>query len=781
MAEINAFRVGGVPLNPEIVNKKSLEKMLGAIDKAEIEEGRSGVKQTVEDLFEHGDVGLDRVGDARKYNNGLKKEWKADKKAMFNAKNSDEANWDQALYDGHKSDLAANAPFLGAFRVFENEVRQAVALNTVKAVAGASFGPANAVAGYAAFTYTPNYKGSGGAFSNADTKKVGKLVETYNSYLSGDSKMITEGNSVKQAHGAELWKTLTGMTQDAAESADPQPITAQYYELTSPELVGNLASAAKAGSPLRINLDIGRLSFPSQDAKTGEPWYDVDDIATKNRTVQQFAGIEDADVGVSIYPAKQNLGSPSRLMHRKVLTVGDQTLMSGMNGNVDSGENVDAGYVIEGPAAKQFTENVARDMRASAGADLSAIYGDRELPKFETHDLRMGLTGLSALFDSQDGPSPAGTALVYPKDAAELEKMSKTAGVDLKSILGIEAEDWDSQMYSLFNEDGSVPLNEKGKKMLLGHMQASVDATNTPKNLKALNDISLPSGEKVGKTTVDIADSAEEREVLTINAIQQAEEFIYASAFVITRPVAAAIAAKHKESIANGKELDIRMVADPGVYPFGGTPNSWGVNLLEEHGVPVRWAKLTRHGDHDRKVHAKQLLTDKGEISGSTNFSKKGMRENHETAAYVRFEKGDAEAESLKDKSKAQFITLWEEDSYDVSTQEMANFFTHKAPEDGKEWFNHAAKGGATRTIITGIEHYEVESGAMVKNLMERDDVAARRDELIAEGYSDGNASLMAAEQVLGKDKFDEMKADLPSSIELERAANRLEEWKLTQ
>ena len=201
------------------------------------------------------------------------------------------------------------------------------------------------------------------------------------------------------------------------------------------------------------------------------------------------------------------------------------------------------------------------------------------------------------------------------------------------------------------------------------------------------------------------------------------------------------------------------------------------MNYLEDHDIPVRWAKLERSGKHDRKVHAKQLLTDKGEIAGSTNFSKKGMRENWETSAYVRFDNDDEGAQALKEQSKAQFEDLWDNHTYELSTADLAKYYSKNKPEFGHEHFVNTAKAGATREIITAIENYEVESGSLVERLLQKPDVLAQRDQFLADGYSDGDSALMAVKTVAGQE-FKEQAAKLPTSIELERLKSQVDKWK---
>jgi hypothetical protein len=775
MAQLSGLNVGGVQLDPKKFNKAFMEKMIANAERAELQEGKAAASAALKEIFETGQMSPTGLEGLQSYGKALTKEWKADKDAIWQAKKGGETPLDPATAEARRKDLNANAPFLGQFKAFTDELREKTALAAVQLLAGAGFGPTNIVAGYVAYVNGPKWDKS------AD-KTTNQLVTTYKSYLEGNSPMTTRGNSVKQVHRAELWKTLTGMTRAAAESGragNPREITAQYYELTSSEQVGNLADAAKAGSKLRLNLDAGRLSYPATDALTGTDYFQVDDIAKKMRVVLQFTSMEGADVGVSLFPSKGQLGSAEDLMHRKVLRVGEEVLMSGMNGNGSSGENVDAGYVIEGPAARNFTGNVARDIAASAGATSEEIWGKKQFEKFDKSDLRVSCVGLLALLDSLKAPSQPGTSLPFPESAQELEARASQAGVELGSLIDVPKEKWDSAIQSLIKTEGVVSLSAEGKKQLKALMERAVASTLTEKNLKALADVSLPEGKEVGKTVVDIADQPSEREALTLNAISQAEEFLYMPGFVVTRAVAAAIVAKQEAAIAAGKPLDIRVIADSGIYPFGGSPNSGGVDYLEDHGIPVRWAQLERTGSHDRKVHAKQILTDKGEIAGSTNFTAQGMRENWETSAYVHFEANDPESQALKAQSKAQFEDLWENDTYPLSISDLARMYSKNEQAEGHEHFVDSARAGATHQVLTSIENYEVETGALMQRLLrERPEVTAKKDELIAQGYADGDAILMAAHTVVGKEEMTKLISSLPSSVELARLHAKVERWK---
>ena len=779
------FSVGGVPLDPTRVNKPFLRTMYKAARAAKGTEISAADQKAglaaIEELGKTGEMSKESLAALDTFTKSVKKEWKADKGKMWDVYNANGRDWSNAAVKKAKAkakkEMAITSPFLAASQKFETELREATALAATQAIAGASFTPLAVVAGYEAYANNKKWNGT------AD-KKTAAVVETFKAVQSGESHMITNGNKVQQVHREELWRALDNLTNEAKEAGEkgkPLPITAQYYELTSPEMIGNLAAAAKAGSKLRLNLDPGRLSYPSTDRKTGGKYFEVDDIPHKARTILQFANIKGADVGVSIFPMNRELGDPTDLMHRKVLRVGDKVLMSGMNANMGSGENLDAGYIIEGPAAAKYTENVRRDINTSSGSTVEDIWGEKHIQQFLEGDLRMGRRGITALLDTIGGPSKAGAELPEANSLEDLEKLARKAKVDLSSLFDIPEEDYEKTMNKIASGRGEVALSPEGKSQLLGVINKAVDATQSKKNIKALADIDLPSDKTVGKTRIDIGDLPAEREVLALNAIHKAEKFIYLPGFVVTRAIAGAIVAKQKEATANGKPLDIRIIADSGIYPDGGTPNSWGVDFLEDNGVPVRWSKLTRTDGHDRKIHAKQLLTDKGEIAGSTNFSKKGMQENWETSAYVHFDQSDKKSIALREQSKEQFETLWEDQTFDLGPTRLAAFNEKNTPKAGRDWAIGQGRRYATKQIIRNIQNYERESATYIQGLLERDDVSAKKAELLEQGYSEGDSSLMAAKDVLGKKAYLQGLHNLDSHKKLMFQKAMVEKWEARQ
>ena len=190
-----------------------------------------------------------------------------------------------------------------------------------------------------------------------------------------------------------------------------------------------------------------------------------------------------------------------------------------------------------------------------------------------------------------------------------------------------------------------MPLSQAGKQLIADLATKVTEATLDPVNLERLADVELPEGKVSGKTVVGVGDLPVEREALLLHAISTAEEFIYIPTFVITKPVARALAARSEELKAEGKKLDVRVVADTNIYPFGGTPNEYGVFPLEDAGIKVRWSLIPRSvKEHDRKIHAKQVITDKMEFVGSTNLSTAGLNKNWELSGLVMFDENDPES-----------------------------------------------------------------------------------------------------------------------------------------
>ncbi len=760
-------------MRPDRVDTPFLRGMYRAARNAESQEGKKEALEALETFGKTGALEKEGLTALDSYAKNVKDEYFEDKERYWETWKTNGRNFrDPALKEIEK-EMGVSGELLTHQEKLKTELREATARAAVTAIAGGSFGPTGVVSGYLAYSNGTNWTGT-------SDRKAAEVVDTFKDFQTGESRMTTQGNKVEQVHRAELWRTLTGLLDHAAEEGqkgNPLPMTLQYYELTSSDMIGKVAKAAQSGSPVRLNLDPGRLSYPSKD-KDGNSYFEVDDIPHKMRSIIQFTEIPDTDIGVSIFPAKQELDDPTDLMHRKVLRVGERVLMSGMNANMGSGENIDAGYVLEGPAARTFTENVNRDIAISKGVGTEEIWGEKHWEQFSSADLRVGQRGIGALLDVLVGPGPAGEGLPRPDSVTGYEELAQKAGHELQSLIDTPPEGYQAAVEGLVSGRGRVKLSDTGKEALKSAILKGIGATQSEKNLKALGELTTPAGEAIGKTRVDIADQPTEREVLALNAINEAEEFVYLPGFVVTRAISAAIVAKRDEALARGKELDIRIVADSGIYPDGGTPNSWGVNFLEENGIPVRWSKLTRTGSHDRKIHAKQLLTDKGEIAGSTNFSNKGLQENWETSAYVHFNPDDKEAIELRDASRAQFEDLWENETYDLSIRDLAAYRNRFSPKVGKEWAIDQDRNRQIKQVIGDLQAYEVESGRFIQEKLQVPEIAERYQSLLQDGFSEGDAALMAVEQSMSKGEYLKALQGLESHRKLDELKDTVSAWK---
>lgn len=759
--------IAGISLRKDRINSGFLKTASAAIDSSTVRKGKNAALEALKGWTESPELDQDSYQAFKDYAVGVKDKYSDLQSKWWDAHNAEDTKAKHALEER----MMVEGEVLLHQKKLETELREATALAATQAIAGSLAGPAGVVAAYAA------YSNSTGGWTSTETENIESVLKELNALQDGTSTMITEGNAVEQVHRSKLWKTMNDLLDGAikdAEKGKPVEIDLQLYELTSFEIINKLALAAKAGNKVRLNLDPGRLAFPSRDSE-GDSYFSLDATPDKVRTILQLTQLKNADVAVSLFPPKQELNSASDLMHRKVMRVGDKVLVSGMNANLGSGENVDSGYLVKGKAATKLAENLARDIQTSKGATLEDIWGEHHIKKFEETNLKLGKRGFIALLDSLGGPSPAGTEMPDIETFSEFEKLAKKAGVNFVDLVTEDPENLQSSVERMLSGRYLLTLSDKGKDMLQSLIGRAIEATNSEDNLKKLDDIELPSTRKVGNARVDVADSPVEREALVLSAISQAEEFVYMPAFVVTRAVAAALVARKEQVEAGGGHLDVRVVADSALYPHGGTPNSFGVKFLEDHGIQPRWSKLERSGDHDRKIHAKQMITERGEVTGSTNFSNKGLRENWETSVFVHFDKNDKKSMAAKDESIQQFETLWDR-AYEVNSLQHSALFKHGSPAENSEWLLEEGRDSAIKHTLNLLGNYERETGKFHQSLLENDQrIADKFNTLRDEGYSYGDSLLQAAESVLGTESYRGTLASFNSEANLDKLQKMVE------
>lgn len=741
------YMAGEIELNPDIVTPATIRDIATAASKLDVEDGptKGEWKKLAERVIESGNLESD---DVKMVNDFAKKVRTLHRELHREFRDSDysDKKVNNKLEDVHV--------FLQTFEAPYRHYMEQAAKASLQALSGANFGPIGAVAAYVM------HSGLGAAGAK-------ELVGHLEGLQTPDSPLVFPGNSVQPVHQEKLWQAKIRMLDEALENAlagKPVEVDVQYFELTSDEIVGRLASLAEAGCPVRVNMDPSRLQAGGLAGNS------VDDAPRKLRALFQLAQV-DGDVGLSIYPVAYMLGGMSELMHRKLVRTGDEVLLGGCNANKGSGENVDAGYLIHGPAARALVEDYARDLHDSVGSKVQDIYGEAQIEKFLEQPLTLTVRGLAALMDIYSGPAPAGTPLPEFKTGAEIMDFAKEAGFNLGRMLDIPKDELEATLDSAVKNRSAMTLSKAGAKVMTTAVKNAVKLTLKPENQERLERVELPSGEAAGSVRVGVGDQPSEREALLLHAIASAEKFVYIPTFVITKAIAAALAARRDELAREGKEIDIRVIADPGIYPHGGTPNEFGVLELEDQGIPVRWALLPRtNKDHDRKIHAKQVVTDKNEFFGSTNLSKKGMRDNWEVSGLIFFDQGNPQAESAREDGKSRFLKLWEHESFELNTKDVAERRLAGVETKDREMRVREARAGVVRGILSNILRFEQQSADWVQELARKDrGVAERALELEKEGLAPGYALLRAAEEVLGTERFYTELGELPARQKLER------------
>lgn len=643
--------------------------------------------------------------------------------------------------------LATLDAYLEPAAALQQAYLEAATKVSLQAVAGATFGPIGAIAAY--LTWNP-----------APAARVETLVANMRELEQRTSPLLHQGNKMEPVHQEKLWQTKLAMLDEAAASAkagNPVPVDVQYFEMTSSSFMGKLAEAARAGCPVRVNID------PSRPVANDTADLSVDDAPRKMRALLQLADIPGANVGISVFPVAQELGNVRELMHRKLLRVGDKVLFGGMNANEGSGENYDTGYLVQGPLAHHLSLEFESDVKRSLGADAREVYGEKMMNDFKEGVVALTPHGLATTLDALAGPSPAGTRIPAKPSYAELEALAAKLEVPLAELV-------DDQALRTATSRGSrkpLELTDKGTQLLARLFRRIFKTTEAEENIQRLQGSRPASAAPAGNVTAALGTTSEQREALILEAISSAEKFAYVPTFVVTKAVARSLAARRDELKAQGKDLDVRVVADSGVYQFGGTPNEEGYIALEDAGIPVRWALLTRvQADHDRKIHAKQILTDKMELVGSTNLSNKGIRDNWELSGLVYFDPASPESMAARADGVKRFQDLWENESIALDTRAAMTRI------DTSGLGTEEARKRAVRACLGMITSYEGKTAKFTEQQMEASPaIHTRAKELQSQGMAYGYARLHACQEVLGKEAFFAALKSLPFRDKLEELA----------
>ncbi|MBI3929625.1 MAG: hypothetical protein HY319_29050 [Armatimonadetes bacterium] len=165
-------------------------------------------------------------------------------------------------------------------------------------------------------------------------------------------------------------------------------------------------------------------------------------------------------------------------------------------------------------------------------------------------------------------------------------------------------------------------------------------------------------------------------------------------------------------------------------------------------------------------------------MSGSTNFSNKGLKDNWEESTFVHFDPADEEAMTNRAQSVAQFDDLWKNEAFELTSRDVAAYWKRYKPEEGREYQIREAQQAAVNDVIHRIEEYERQSARWVQSLTRREDIANRAEELRSKGIAEGYADLMAIREVLGDRAYYEGLYEMPAYKELRELQTSIREWK---
>ncbi len=569
----------------------------------------------------------------------------------------------------------------------------------------------------------------------------------------GNKSILIAGNQVEVLVRGSIWQKKLHLLDEAIASAKagkPLEIDLQYYELSSQPLLEKVAQAAKAGCPVRVNMDPGRLEKEPESRS-----FNANELPRKMRTLfQLLSDTAGTDASVTLFPVAKQLGNTENLMHRKLFRVGDTVLLGGINASASSGDNVDSAMVIQGPASKKLVELYRRDMAASAGAELQDVYGSRQLATLQAGNAVLGPAGLMALWENsrfldqgkfpQLAATPAEHVAQHGQDMARLVQLQdlnedgKTDMADLQTFLerGIQRGNF-------------LHVTPEGADKLLKMLGAGVSKAQDADNVKRARQVSDASGEVKGNSSLALGDLPADREAIVLHAIKTAEKFLYMPNFVMTRAVAQAVA----QRVAEKPDLDVRVIADAGVYPDGHTPNDQGMRALEDLGVQTRWSMLMAPvPGQDRKLHQKAIITEKMALIGSTNMSRKGLVENWELSGLLQF---SAEQDANRDTLVSDFQRTFEEEAIDLDSRAIASARLEGLKAKDLNVRIEEARYGVTRDILAAIGAYEMASTGVLAELADATPgVREAAEKLHQDGVPLGYSLQAALRDKLGAEKL---------------------------
>lgn len=604
-------------------------------------------------------------------------------------------------------------------------------------------------------------------FQNDDIKpdEMSDIINLLMELRDPKSDVNIKGNAILPLHRAEIWqqkmKMIDGAIENPTQNGKPVEIDVEYYELSNVEMLTKLNRAAEKGCKVRVMID------PGHAPNLGKARFNISDIVGRAKTVQTLLlGSEDKDIAVGMFPAKDMLGSKDALMHRKLFRVGDEVILGGMNANIGSGENIDAAQLVKGPAAKRLGEIYAEDLATCKDMTGETLWGEQVMEiigkgkyinrsKEEVIAERIISPGaFRDLVSVAAGVVPL-SAETTPEEVNMLNQKLKERGYDIAELAQFYDLDGDSlvtekdiAMFLTKDMVSELVLSDKGGQLMHEMVDETLALCNSKRNLGKLTDVNPPSDEVRGDDSLAIGNVPVERQAIVLHAIESAERYIYIPTFVMTEGIARALAAKKQQMAAQGKDIDIRVIIDSGIYSYGSTPNERGFFALEEAGIPVRWSLLScTNMEHSRKIHAKEIMTDKMILTGSTNMSAKGLRTNWELSGASYFDEGSQKDVQEREAARDDFMRTWNDESIEISTKWLVDESLKKVTTKDIEIRKKEARRTLLLKFLREIDNYQKQVGSLFEEMEREPEVHQEMKALMEEGFSQGYALLTAAKK----------------------------------
>ena len=556
-----------------------------------------------------------------------------------------------------------------------------------------------------------------------------RILEVSDDLSSENSKMKLEGNNVVPLMRGDIWRTKMSLLDEVAKNpigkdGKPVEVDAEYYELTSPEMISKLRKAAEAGANVKVIMDPGQLQYISSGI------FDASAVALKLGSMEELKrGLPEENMSATFYPIQEKLGGSGEIMHRKIFRVGEDVVFGGMNANTGSNENIDFAMKIRGSAANKIGSMFAEDASYSAGKGIQDVYGSRLEPLLNKHKTvmisRAGLESiLTAGFAEQAGLDGTET---HDQKIDKLIAAADKAGVNVGELAvfpnrksqNVEIGNKRAAEFLKSKNKAKIRLNDDGKRLMMKVIKGVFDTNNSAKNIENLQNSVPPEGlaSKKSSEVIAVAGTGDERQGVLLNAINSAEKFIKVSCFVMTKDIADVLVEKKNEMERQGKHIDIEVIMDPGIYAYGGTPNEEGYKTLEDAGIKVKWNLLERStNQHDRKNHSKMMVTDKMLLTGSTNFSSKGLRDNWEDSDVVYFNENNEQSLANQKLVTDDYDRMFSRQAVSVDTHRLAEEEFKNYDGADKEVLKDRFRNTAIRKICAKIDTYERMSATYIAN-----------------------------------------------------------------